>query len=45
MREIALILVLVQGQPRAGLVAVDEAGIGSEIGIARSLGGRRRRDR
>ena len=32
--EIALVLVLVQRQPRAGLVPVDQAGIGPEAGIS-----------
>ena len=32
--EIALVLVMVQRQPRAGPVPVDQAGVGSEVGVA-----------
>ena len=36
LREVPLVFVLMQRQPRAGLVAIDEAGIGRETGEARS---------
>src|SRR5262245_23225682 len=39
--EVALVAILMQRQPRAGLVAVDQARVGLEARIARRVGGPR----